>query len=92
LTTKARITHPFLPANGREIDVIGRASHWGEERIVYLDDDGRKQSIPTTFTDIAQEDEFRRIAARRAVFRTSDLLELCRRLDAVLAGQAVCDA
>lgn len=79
--------HPFLPTNGKEIDVIGRATHWGEERVVYLDDDGCKQSISTTFTDIAQEDEFRRIAAGRAAFRTCDLLELCRRLDAVLASE-----
>ena len=38
-TAKARITHPFLPTSGKEIDVIGRATHWGEERVVYLDDD-----------------------------------------------------
>jgi hypothetical protein len=86
-TTKAVITHPFLPTSGREIDVVGRATHWGEERVVYLDDDGRMQSISTAFTNLGQDDEFRRIAAGRAAFRTCDLLDLWRRFDALLAGR-----
>jgi hypothetical protein len=86
-TTKATITHPFLPTSGREIDVVGRVKHWGEDRVVYLNDDGRVQSISISFTDIGQEDEFRRIASGRAAFRTCDLLGLCRRLDALLSGQ-----
>jgi Family of unknown function (DUF5372) len=84
LTTKATIVHPFLPTRGKEIQVVGRATHWGEERVVYLNDDGRQQSIPTAFTDLAQEDGFRRIAAGRAAFRTCDLLNLCRRLAVLL--------
>jgi Family of unknown function (DUF5372) len=47
------------------------------------------QSISTAFTDLGQEDEFRRIAAGRAAFRTCDLLELWRRLDGRLADQGV---
>lgn len=86
------ITHPFLPTSGREIDVVGRATHWGEERVVFLNSGGRMQSIAAAFTDIGQEDEFRRIAAGRAAFRTCDLLDLCRRIDVLLsdrgAGQA----
>jgi hypothetical protein len=65
----------------------GRAIHWGEERVVYLNDSGRQQSISLAFTDLCQEDEFRRIAAGRAAFRTADLLDLCRRLDVLLSGQ-----
>jgi len=81
------ITHPFLPTSGQQIDVIGRANHWGEERVLYLNDSGRPQSISVAFTDLCQEDEFRRIAAGRAAFRTGDLLDLCRRLDVLLSGQ-----
>jgi uncharacterized protein DUF5372 len=87
-TTKATITHPFLPTSGREIDVVGRVKHWGEDRVVYLNDGGRVQSISAAFTDIGQEDDFRRIAAGRAAFRSCDLLELCRRLDALLCVPA----
>ncbi|MGA7450799.1 MAG: DUF5372 family protein [Rhodoplanes sp.] len=83
------MTHPFLPTSGTEIDVVGRATHWGEERVVYLDADGRMQSISTAFTDLCRDDEFRRIAAGRAAFRTCDLLDLWRRLDALLAGRGL---
>jgi Family of unknown function (DUF5372) len=82
------ITHPFLPTSGQQIDVVGRASHWGEERVLYLNDSGRPQSISLVFTDLCQEDEFRRIAAGRAAFRTADLLDLCRRLDVLLSGES----
>ena len=85
-TTKARITHPFLPVSGREIDVVAQTTHWGEDRVFYLNDDGRRRSIAAAFTDLVQEDEFRRVGAERAAFRTSDLLSLCRRLDVLLGG------
>lgn len=81
------ITHPFLPTSGGEIDVVGRTTHWGEERVVYLNDSGQVRSISVAFTDIGQEDEFRRIAVGRAAFRTGDLLDLCRRLDVLLADR-----
>ena len=81
------ITHPFSPTSGQQIDAVGRASHWGEERVLYLNDSGRPQSISVAFTDLCQEDEFRRIAAGRAAFRTADLLDLCRRLDVLLSSE-----
>jgi Family of unknown function (DUF5372) len=83
------ITHPFLPTSGKGIDIVGRATHWGEERVVYLNDDGRMQSIPAAFTDIGQQDEFRHFAAGRAAFRICDLLDLCRRLDVLLWPEGV---
>jgi hypothetical protein len=70
---------------GQEIDVIERSTHWGEPRVVYLNDDGRKHSIAVDFTDIGPEDEFRQVAAGRAMFRTRDLLELSDRLAAIRA-------
>jgi len=56
---------------------------------VYLDANGRMQSISTAFTDLGQDDEFRHVAAGRAAFRTCDLLDLRRRLDALLADSSV---
>ena len=78
-----------MPTSGKEIDVIGRATHWGEERVVYLDDDGRQRSIAIALTDLCPEDEFRHVAAGRAMFRTRDLLALRRRLEAIEAMLAV---
>jgi Family of unknown function (DUF5372) len=53
-----------------------------------LNDNGRTRSI-SAFTDLGKEDEFRRIAAGRAAFRTCDLLDLWRRLDGLLAGRGM---
>jgi hypothetical protein len=47
------------------------------------------QSISAAFTDLCRDDEFRRIAAGRAAFRTCDLLDLWRRLDALQAGRGL---
>jgi hypothetical protein len=77
---KVRITHPFHPLSGRKVELISRRRHWGEDRILYLDEAGRLRWIACAWTDIEPPDEFRRIAAGRAAFRTIDLLELCRTL------------
>ena len=76
-----RITHPFHPRHGQEIDVVCRRRHWGEDRLVYLDGGGRLCSICVSLTDVDPPDEFRRIAAGRAAFRTDDLVELRGLLD-----------
>jgi hypothetical protein len=78
---KVRITHPFHPLNGRAFEVICRRRHWGEDRLVFVGDDGRFCTIASAFTDIDTMDEFRRIAAGRAAFRTADLLALFDALD-----------
>src|SRR5258707_174008 len=77
---KVRITHPFHPLHGRKVELISRRRHWGEDRIVYLDEAGRLRWIASAWTDIEPADEFRLIAAGRAAFRTIDLMELCRTL------------
>src|SRR5258707_15867649 len=77
---KVRITLPFHPLHGRKVELISRRRHWGEDRIVYLDEAGRLRWIASAWTDIEPADEFRLIAAGRAAFRTVDLLELCRTL------------
>jgi len=70
-----------LPARiRRPRDLISRRRHWGEDRIVYLDEAGRLRWIASAWTDIEPADEFRLIAAGRAAFRTVDLQELCRML------------
>jgi hypothetical protein len=82
-----RITHPFHPHNGREIELIYRRHHWGEHRVVYMDEKGRLCSIADAWTDIEPVDPFRRIAAGSAAFRTVDLLALCDVLDRLAARQ-----
>jgi Family of unknown function (DUF5372) len=78
-----RITHPFHPLCGRALELICRRQHWGEDRVVYEDQNGRLCTIASAWTDIDPVDEFRQVAADRAAFRTIDLLALCDALDQV---------
>lgn len=61
--------------------MISHGPHWGEDRVVYRAADGTLPSIATDMTDIEQPDAFRRVAARRAAFRTVDLVDLVALLD-----------
>ena len=76
-----RITHPFHPHCDREFELICRRRHWGEDRVVYSDDDGRLRTISAAFTDVAPLDEFRLVAGGKAAFCTVDLMTLCELLD-----------
>lgn len=78
---KVRITHPFHPHSGREFELICRRRHWGEDRVVYTDEDGRLRTISAALTDVAPVDAFRRVAGGKAAFRTVDLVTLCELLD-----------
>jgi len=77
---KVCITHPFHPLSGRKVALVSRRQHWGEDRIVYLDQHGQIRWIAAAWTDVDPADDFCRMAAGRAAFRTADLLELCRML------------
>ena len=78
---KVRITHPFHPQCGHELEVVCRRLHWGEDRIVYVRPNGALRSIATHLTDLVPQDEFRRVAGGSAAFSTVDLLALCSLLD-----------
>lgn len=71
-----RITHPFHPLVGHEFALVRRRLDWGEDRVLYVAADGVLRSIATRLTDVEPPDEFQRIAAGRAAFRTTDLCEL----------------
>ena len=71
-----RITHPFHPLVGREIDVVERRCNWGEDRIFYRDPDGYLLSLPARWTSVDAEDPFVVVAAGRSRFRAVDLIDL----------------
>jgi hypothetical protein len=89
---RVRITHPFHPHCGREFELICRRRHWGEDRVVYSDEDGRLRTISAAFTDVAPLDEFRLVAGGQAAFRTVDLITLCELLDGISARRGADDA
>nr|WP_210160980.1 DUF5372 family protein [Microvirga lotononidis] len=75
------MTHPFHPLSGQKLALVSRGCHWGEDRVVYRGPDGVLRTIAAAWTDLDPPDEFRRVAAGRAAFRTVDLLALCTLLD-----------
>ena len=51
---------------------------WAEDRVFFLDEDGRQYSLPVGWTDAAGPDVFVAVAAGRCPFRVADLLALAR--------------
>ena len=70
------MTHPFHPWVGREFVLVGVRQTWGQDRVFFLDPDGRQHSMPRGWTDLGDEDPFVTVAAGRSVFRVEDLLGL----------------
>ena len=50
--------------------------NWGEDRVLFLDEDGVRRSLPRAWTDAADVDPFVALAAGRSPFRVCDLIEL----------------
>ena len=70
------MTHPFHPLRGREYDLIDYRHFWSEDRVVYVDETGKAQSLPARWTSAAAEDPAVVVSAGHAHFRVADLLEL----------------
>ena len=47
---------------------------WGEDRLFFLEVDGRLDSVPIGWTEFAESDVFVAVAAGRSWFRVVDLL------------------
>ena len=71
-----RITHPFHPLLGQELDFVELRAHWGEERVFYRDRRGHLASLPARWTSAAPEDPSIAAGAGKSAFLVRDLLEL----------------
>jgi len=76
VTGPVRITHPFHPLFGQEIDFVVHRAQWGEERVFYRDRHGHRASLPARWTSLAPEDPFITAGAGRSWFRVHDLVDL----------------
>ena len=76
MTGPVRITHPFHPLYGQEIDFVVNRHNWGEDRVFYRDRHGHLASLPARWTGVVAEDPFVAMAAGRSHFRVEDLVEL----------------
>ena len=86
MTGPVRITHPFHPHVGQEIDFVLQRPNWGEARVFYRDREGYLASLPARWTSVAPEDPVIAVGAGRVPFRVEDLIELTR-LFARLRGE-----
>jgi hypothetical protein len=76
VTGAIRITPPFHPQFGQEIDVIVRRPNWGEDRMFYHDRQGHLLSLPARWTSVVAEDPLVVLGAGRSRFRVADLINL----------------
>jgi hypothetical protein len=87
---RVRVTHPFHPLFGRDLEFVKRRRSWRLDRVYFHDEQGRLGCVPTEWTDLAGVDVFVVAAAGRSAFRTSDLLELVDRVERLRsAGRGV---
>jgi Family of unknown function (DUF5372) len=61
--------------------------NWDEDRVLFLDEDGVRRSLPRAWTDAADVDPFVALAAGRSPFRVEDLLAVV----ALIAGLRASD-
>jgi hypothetical protein len=76
-----RVTHPFHPWCGQEFVFLAIRQTWSEDRVFFLDRDGRQYSLPAGWTDAVEPDVFVAMAAGRCPFRVADLLALGQLID-----------
>jgi hypothetical protein len=76
LISPVRVTHPFHPLFGQEIDCVERRIHWGDDLLFYRDRLGYVTALPTRWTSVETEDPFLVASAGRSHFRVTDLTEL----------------
>ena len=76
-----RVTHPFHPWCGREFVFLSIRQTWSDDRVFFLDGDGRQYSLPAGWTDAVEPDVFVAMAAGRCPFRLADLLALGQLID-----------
>lgn len=75
-TGPIRITHPFHPLFGQEIDFVFHRHNWGVDRVFFRDRHGHLASLPARWTSVVPEDAFVTVAAGRSRFRVEDLIAL----------------
>jgi hypothetical protein len=78
-----RITHPFHPLSGKELDCVGERYNRHGRRLLLRIDEIAVCSVPPQWTDLVAPDPEIILGEGRALFRVADLLELARLLDQI---------
>ena len=75
-----RITHPFSPDKGKEFTLIDRKNFWGDERLILINEKGKRKRFNASWTDYEPPTLFREISAGRAYLSDVKALELAELL------------
>ena len=73
---RVRVTHPFHPLAGRELEFVKRRHNWRADRVYVRDVTGGLLSLPAEWTDAVPEDPFVVVAGGRAPFHLAGLVAL----------------
>jgi Family of unknown function (DUF5372) len=82
---RVRVTHPFHPLAGRELEFVKRRRNWRADRVYVRDDAGGLLSLPAEWTDVVPEDPFVVVACGRAPFHLAGLVALSELLASLAA-------
>ena len=83
-----RVTHPFHPLSGQELELVGFKHTRHGERVWYRIGDGARASISKEWTNLKVPDAFELASGGRACFRADDLVALADCVDALRAARA----
>lgn len=87
------VTHPYHPLYGQQFEILTYRHNWGEYRITFYDTREHVRALPAAWTSLHPPDPSVVLAAGRAVFRATDLLQLAQllqRLHPRREGDAEC--
>ena len=76
LPRRFRITHPFHPRFGEQLELLRYRRSWGHESIDGQRPDGELVTVPVGWTDAGPEDPWVVMAEGRSWYRVEDLLRL----------------
>jgi len=64
-----------------------RKQNWGEDRVMFFDDQGRLRSLLASWTDVDEPDAFAQCSAGRSWLRADDLLHLRVLVDEIVKAR-----
>jgi hypothetical protein len=78
-----KVSHPFHPLQGQEFAVVSCAKAWGEDRVFYINSEGRIDNIPTEWTDLNPPEPFVALSGGRSCLRVAELTEMVRLISGI---------
>ena len=86
-----RITHPFHPLRGHELEIHNLVTVGGVPLVCYITDAAMLVSIPVSWTSLRSVDDLERVSGGRSLWRIDDLVGLRGIIDAHLESSATHD-